>query len=67
MRSGKNRNAQFLNAILALETFASVDLLLAMREVLRGRRALGALRALLRQRGEDLCTPDLCHDAWSAA
>ena len=66
-RSRKNGHVQFLNAILALETFASVDLLLAMREVLRGRRALGALRALLRQRGEDLRTPNLCHDASSAA
>ena len=47
-------NSQFLNAVLALVALAGVDLLLAVREVLRVRRALGRLRALVLERGEDL-------------
>ena len=49
-----HRYIQFFYAILVQEALAVIDLLLAVREVLRVRRALGRLRALILERGEDL-------------
>ena len=59
-RSGDNRKlnqnkyAQFLNAVLSLESLSGLDLLLAMLKVFGSSSALGGLLALITDSGLEL-------------